>query len=177
MGVNKRLRELEDKVLGKPEIGSTRFCTADLPEAEQILLENARKIAVAHIPYEEVTEAQKTILNEASKLLNFRIFDLFTSHLENLLCHGDKIARITLHERFLWFIGELAKDVQQQLDVSEIQRNTPEDCEVDRVDEYFQKAPELYTAESFDEIESELMRDMLKKNPNLLTELSKKGET
>ena len=177
MGVNKRLRELEDKVLGKPEIGSTRFCTCDLPEPEQLLLENARKIAVMHIPYEEATEAQKTVLNEASKLMHFRIFDLFTSYLEGILCHDDKIARITLHERMLWFIGELAKDIQQQLDVSEIQRNTPEDCEVDRVDEYFRKAPELYTAESFDEIELELMRDMLKENPNFLTELSKKGET
>jgi len=189
MGTNKRLKDLEDKVLGKPEVGSTRFCMCGLPEAEQVLLESARKYALMEIPFEEVSEAQKTVMSEASKLLHFRIFDLFTGYLEGLLCREDKIARIVLHERFLWFIRELIKEIQQQLDVSEIEKNTPEDCEVDRVDEYFRKAPELYTPDSYDKISTEITLGMMKgkirtfAEPNAVTtekdliESSKKGGT
>jgi len=161
MGTNKRLKALEDKVLMKPEVGTTRFSPTDLPEHEQLLLEQGRKIAV-NVPYGEATEAQKTVLSEAGKLLHWRIFDLFTTYMEGLLCQDDKIARIVLHERFLWFILELRKEMNQQLEVSEIEKNTPEDSEVDAVDQYFRKAPELYTPESYDKVSTELFLDLVK---------------
>jgi len=175
MTLNKRLHELENNVLAKPEMGSTRFCTCDLPVAEQVLLEKARKFAVMNIPFEETTEAQKTIISKAGQLLTFRITDLFTGYMEGLLCKGDKIARIILHERFLWFIRELREEIRQNLEVSELEKNTPEDSEVDVVDQYFRKAPEVFTEESYEKLSTEIMLELIKAKE--LTELSKKGET
>jgi len=174
MTLNKRLHELENNILAKPEMGSTRFCTCDLPEAEQVLLEKARRFALMEIPFEEATEAQKTILYKASEIMNFRIFDLFTAYLEGLLCKNDKIARIVLHERFLWFIRELREEIRQNLEVSELEKNTPEDSEVDVVDQYFRKAPEVFTEESYEKLSTEIMLELIKAKE--LTELSKKGK-
>ena len=124
-------------------------------------MEKARQIAVREIPYEETTSQQRAIMEEAGRILNFRIFDLFIMNLETV-CQGDKIARLVLHERLLWFVQELRKEIRQQLDVSEIERNTPEDCEVDKVDEYFRKAPIVFTPESYDKFTSELTLSWIK---------------
>jgi hypothetical protein len=165
--INRKLNGLENNVLQDPIIGSTKFCTCGFPEPEQVLLERARQLAVMEIPYDETTEAQRAILEKAVGVFNFRVFDLFTTYLEGLLCRGDKIAIMTLHERFLWFITELRKEIHQQLEVTEIEKNTPEDCEVDRVDEYFRKAPELWTPESYDKISTGLFLDLLKNSKKL----------
>jgi len=161
--VNRKLNNLENHVLKIPKIGTTQICTCGFPEPEQVLLERARQLATLELPYEETTEQQRAILEKAGRTLNFRIFDLFTSYLEGLLCRGDEIARIVLHERFLWFIQELRKEITQQLEVSEIERNTPKDCEVDRVDEYFRKAPKLFTEKSYDELSTGMFLELMKK--------------
>ena len=109
--LERKIRNLENNLLAKPEIGSTRFCPCGLPEAEQTLLERARQIAASKIPYEDKTSTQKVVLERALQLLQFRIFDLFTTFMEGLLCQEDKTARVTLHERFIWFIHELRKEI------------------------------------------------------------------
>ena len=114
------------------------------------------------IPYEKVTEDQKRILDSAEKLLRFHIFDLFTTYMEGLLCRGDKMAKVTLHERFLWFITELRKEMQQQREVSEIEKNATEETEVNKVDEYFRNAPPVFTEDSYDKIMSDMMGEFLK---------------
>jgi len=128
------------------------------------------------MPFEEATETQKTILSEAVKLLNFRIFDLFTGYLEALLCRDDPTATVLLHERFLWFITELKEEIRQNLEVSEIEKNTPEDSEVDAVDQYFRKSKPVFTPESYDKISTDLLSDMLKANPDFLTKLEQATE-
>jgi len=160
--INRKLNNLENNVLQKPEVGSTKICSCAFPEPEQVLLEKARQLVEMQIPYEEATEQQKTIIAKAGKALNFRVFDLFTMYLETW-CHDDPIARITLHERFLWFIQQLREEIHQQLEVSEIERNTPEDSEVDMVDQYFRKAPAVFTEESYDKLSTEITLELLKK--------------
>lgn len=157
-----KITKLENNVLQKPQVGTTKICTCAFPEPEQVLLEQARKQSEMQIPYDEATEQQKTILVEAARILNFRVFDLFTSYLDGW-CRGDPVARITLHERLLWFVQELRKELDQQLEVSEIERNTPEDCEVDKVDEYFRKAPDVFTPESYDKLSTSIFMDIWKK--------------
>jgi len=144
-------------------MGSTRFCTCGLPEPEQIVLEQARKIAISKIPYEESTEAQKHIMREAMHLLGFRFTDLMLQYLEDRYCQDDGIARITLHERFLWFFQEIRKELQQQLEVSEIERTNPPTEEHDTVDEYFRKAPECFTQGSYEKLQDDSIRDMVEK--------------
>ena len=95
------------------------------------------------------------IMFKAAKILNFRVFDLFTQYLEDW-CHDDPIARIVLHERLLWFVQQLREELRQQLKASEIERNTPEDSEVDAVDQYFRKCPEVFTPESYDKLSMEI---------------------
>jgi len=157
-----KVNKLENNVLQKPIVGTTKICTCAFPEPEQVLLEKARKQAEMQLSYEDATEQQRTIMYEAARILNFRVFDFFTMYLEDW-CRGDPVARVVMHERLLWFVQELRKELTQQLEVSEIERNTPEDCEVDKVDEYFRKAPETFTPESYDKLSTEIFMDIWKK--------------
>lgn len=174
--MDKRLRKLERNVLQNPERGSTKMNVSDLPEAEQVLLEAARKLASNGLSYEECTPEQHAILNTAHRIMQFRVYDLFTTYLETMLCHEDKIAIITLHQRFLWFTHELIKEIQQQLEVSEIEKQVSEEDEVDRVDEYFRKAPPVFTPESYDNLMAELDREYFAKHKDELEQLVKRME-
>jgi len=156
-----KIGKLENNVLQKLKVGTTKICTCGWPTIEQVIVEKARWIAQMDNPYEEATEQQLRLLEEAGRIINFRIYDLFMMYLETW-CYNDSIARITLHERFLWFIQELVKEIHQQLEVSEIERNTPPDCEVDKVDEYFSKAPETFTPESYEKLQDDLLFDWMK---------------
>lgn len=151
-------------MLEKFEVGTTKFCVHGVPENEQRLFEAAMDIADRHDPANGFTANEQHILTLVNQRFWMRICDLFTSYLEGILCHDDTTARMVLHERVVWFLKELRKEIDQQLEVSEIERNTPEDSEVDEVDEYFRKAPELYTPESYDELQTSLFLDLLK-NP------------
>lgn len=155
-----KVNNLENHVLQRFQTGSTQFCAWALPETEQVLLEAARKLALAQIPYNELTLEQKAILNSAHDLLRARIFDLFTSYLAGLLCRDDKIAYMKVHERFLWFIRELAKEVDQELEVAEIEKQASPEDEVDRVDEYYRKAPPVFTLESWEKLQDELFQEI-----------------
>jgi hypothetical protein len=131
------------------------ICSCAWPEPEQTLLEQARQLSQMDIPFEETTEAQKAVINKAGEILRFRVFDIFTMYLEGF-CRGDVTAISTMHERFLWFIQEMRKEIAQNLEVTEIEKNTPPDCEVDRVDEYFRKAPKVFTEQSFFDVQEDL---------------------
>jgi len=157
-----KVTRLENNVLQKQELGTTKICTCGFPEPEQTLLEQARKLSEMNLSYDDATAQQLTIIEKAGKTLNFRIFDLFTMYLEGLLCQGDPIAKVVLHERFLWFIQQLREELRQQLEVSEIERNTPEDCEVDVVDEYFRKSPDVFTEKSYAELSTEITLQCMK---------------
>lgn len=177
--LNRRIRDVEDNhILEWPKRGTTQFCTYGLPEPEQILLEKARKLAVMEISFEDLTEEQEKILSSADKLLRFHIFDLFTGYMEGLMCRGDKIAIMTLHERFLWFITELRKEMQQQREVSEIEKTVADKDEVDKVDEYFRKAPPLFTQDSYDKVIDDVFRGVLEseKGKKMLENWKKKTE-
>jgi len=160
MSIRRKLNNLENNVLQPFPVGSTQFCAWALPEPEQALLEAARNLATSQIPYEETTVQQRTILDQADKRLRQRIFDLFTSYMTGLLCRGDKIAEMTVHERFLWFIRELAKEVDQELEVAEIEKKQKDDDPVDRVDEYYRKAPPVFTEESWYQLQDELFQEI-----------------
>lgn len=176
-----KINNLENRILQPFKIGSTQFCTWALPETEQLLLEAARKLALAEIPYNELTPEQSAILKSAHRLLRARIFDLFTSYMVGLLCRGDKIATMTVHERFLWFIRELAKEVDQGLEVSEIKKQMKDDDPIDRVDEYYRNAPKVFTEESWYELQDELFQEIaqrpdFKQRMNSFIESHKKGK-
>ena len=153
--INRKLNNLEGKVIQKPKIGSTMLCSCAWPEPEQTVVEQARLLSQMGIPFEELTEAQKAMLNKAGEIIRFRVFDLFTIYLESL-CRDDGLAKITVHERFLWFIQEMYKEIKQELKVSEIEKNTPPTSEVDKVDEYYRKAPKLFTEQSWYDVEEDL---------------------
>jgi len=166
MSLNRRVKTLEDNVLEGPKPGTTRFCHWDLPQNEQLLLEKARNIAMMEIPYEETTEQQRVVIDEAGKILNFRIFDLFTGYLDSLLSRDDRIAKVIVHERFLWFFRELAEEVRQNLEASEIEKNAPEDSDVDAVDQYFRSQRDVFTPESYDKISTEMLLDVMRADPD-----------
>lgn len=185
-----KVNNLENNVLQPFERGSTQFCPWALPEPEQKLFERARELVLMEIPFNEVTKDQMTILTTAYTRFKMRIFDLFTSFMVGLLCKGDRHAEITVHERFLWFIKELAKEVDQELEVAEIEKKMIENNDpVDKVDEYYRKAPELFTLESWYKLQDELFREIAQqpgfkkrleatiKKYKKLTDLSKKGDT
>jgi len=159
--INRKLNDIENNVLQNPIHGTTMICSCGFPEPEQVLLEKARQISEMGIPYADATDQQKAIIAKAGKILRFRVCDLFTMYLDTW-CQDDPIVRVVIHERFLWFITELRKEIQQQLEVSEIEKNASEEDEVDKVDEYFRKAPELYTPESYDKLTTDLMVDWMK---------------
>jgi hypothetical protein len=173
--INRKINGLEDKVLQNPKLGSTKICTCAFPEPEQNLLEKARLFSLRGVPFEEATETEKMILEKAGYILRFCLFDLFTIFLE-CMCRDDQSARITVHERFVWFIQELRKELDQELEVSEIEKNTPPDCEVDRVDEYYRKAPKLFTEESWYAVQEDLTQRWVKhlKETGKWAELMKK---
>ena len=156
-----KVNNLENHILQPFKVGSTQFCAWALSDPEQTLFETARELVVAEPPYDELTDAQRTILVQAHTRLKARIFDLFTSYMVGLLCKGDKQAEIKVHERFLWFIRELAKEVDQELEVAEIEKKMIENNDpVDRVDEYYRQAPDLFTKESWFQLQDELFQEI-----------------
>lgn len=159
--VKNKLNELENCVLQPLNIGSTQFNPWDLPKPEQKLFAKALQLASMEIPFDELSEEQRTILHLAHKRLQARIFDLFTGYMVGL--HGgidDHHVKMLVHERFLWFIRELAKEVDQELEVARIEKETPPTEEVDKVDEYYRKAPKLFTVESWFKLQDELFQDI-----------------
>lgn len=155
-----KVNNLENHILQPFEAGSTQFCTWALPEMEQRLLERARELALMEIPFDEIKREDMKILEEAHKRLRARIFDLFTTYMVGLLCKGDRIAEMTVHERFLWFIKELAKEVDQELEVAKIEKEMAPNEEVDKMDEYFRQAPKLFTEASWYKLQDELFQEI-----------------
>ena len=101
------------------------------------------------------------IFDNNFKIMLRRFHDLITTLLESF-CRGDRIAIVTVHERWAWFSLELMKEIRQNLEVSELERNNP-DSEVDVVDQYFRNAPEVFTEKSYDEFTTNITLDMIKK--------------
>lgn len=167
-----KINNLENHILQPFKVGSTQFCPWALPKAEQRLFDKALQLILMEIPFDELTVEQRTILDQAHNRLRARIFDLFTSYMTGLLCRGDKSAQITVHERFLWFIRELAKEVEQELEVAEIEKNMKDDDPIDKVDEYYRNAPETFTKDSYYELLDEIFRETVL--PHILKD-GKKG--
>jgi hypothetical protein len=111
--ISRKINGLEDKVLKKPKIGSTKICSCAWPEPEQELLEQARQISELGLTFEETTPQQKLIIEKAGEILRFHVFDLFTMFLEGF-CRDDHGAIVNMHERFLWFIQELKKESESE---------------------------------------------------------------
>jgi hypothetical protein len=154
--LNRKINDLENSVLQEQAVGSTKLCSCAWPIAEQELLEKARQISELGLTFEETTPQQRLILEKAGDILRFRVFDIFTIYLEGVFCRDDHGARINMHERFLWFIQELRKETAQLLEVSEIEKNASPNSEVDEVDEYFRKAPKLFTEKSWYAVQDDL---------------------
>ena len=153
------MNDLEKKILGEVTRESAKLSFEDLPEADQKLYTAAWRIL--KLNSEDLSEYERSLLQTAFERMGKRILLLFLQYAETW-CNDDPIAKVTLHERFFWFIQELRKEIKQQLEASEIEKNTPPDCEVDRVDEYFRKAPEVFTPESYDKLTTELMVEWMK---------------
>jgi len=155
-----KIGKLENNMLQKPIPGTTLINPWDWPEAEQRVIEQSFKQAELGLSWEDATAKQRAVALKAGEIINFRVFDMFLNYLE-VWCQDDSHARQRLHTRFLWFIQNLRKEIDQELEVAEIERNTPEDCEVDRVDEYYRKAPKLFTEESWHTLQEEIDREWI----------------
>jgi len=162
--IERKLGKLENCVLDKSQIDlkTTQIAYECLSEAERKLMDQSHEIIESYSVGDKLTKAQRTVIDKANSILAARINWLFLTHLQSIFCGDDYHATITLNERLLWFYQEIRKEMKQQHEVAEIEKNTPEDCEVDRVDEYFQKAPDCFTEKSWYELQDKLTHDWVK---------------
>jgi len=86
--VNRKIRDLEDKILKTPEFGSTKLFITD--PVEDALFDKARAIIDAGIAYDNLTPEQLSIIDQATRILWFRALDIFRNIIGGMISKGDK---------------------------------------------------------------------------------------
>ena len=122
MGINKRLKELEDKVLQPIEWGSTRFSYNDLPEAEQALFNKVWKIIDAH-KYNNTAEIQPwemKLMDEASNILWLRAIDVFNTVIGYTIHRDNPTGKLLWNMWFGFFMEEMCEAIPQRIRENQI---------------------------------------------------------
>ena len=106
--LNKRLRKLEDNVApAHIEWGSTRLSFDDLSETEREVHFRARKIVECGKTFEDLTGAEKAVIDKSYYLLSERCFDIFTNFCVPIIFGDDKWAMFCFASRFHWIIHDV----------------------------------------------------------------------
>ena len=137
--------------------GSTVLDMHNIPEAEYLLFQKARKIATSGIKLTELTEYQEKILHAASIRMSERIFDLLTQQIEACFCRGNSMATAQFKKRLIWFLQELRKESAMWIEADRIEVEQGEE----HVDKFFQTQPMHFSEESWDKLENEIMQDYI----------------
>ena len=122
MGVKKRLKDLEGKVLQPIEWGSTRISYADLPEAEQALYDKVWKIIDAH-QYNNTADLQPwelKLMDQASRTLWCRAIDLFNNAIGGTIHHDNPTGKMLWNMWFGFFMHEMCEAIPQRIAEDEI---------------------------------------------------------
>jgi len=155
--INRKLNDLENNVFDrhKIDVKTTAIAYECLSEPEQRIIDLTHQIVDNYKVGDKLSKADRSIIQNSSYVLNARIHYLFTTIID-YLCEGDSFARSTAHERLAWFIQEMRKEIKQNLKATEIEKETPPTAEVDKVDEYYSKAPKVFTDKSWCKFQDDL---------------------
>lgn len=106
MGINKRLKELEDKVFKRPELGSSKLLISD--PVEESLITHAQEIIKSYpnATPAELTPDQREIVDQASQLMWFRAIDIFRTAVGGIICRDNKWLQATFDMWLTYFVDE-----------------------------------------------------------------------
>jgi len=111
--LDKKMRELENRVLEPVTPGSTKLCIDLFPEAEKALFERYMWI-IQNMDASTWDDETSQVLEQGYQRLNIRVIDLFESWLKaffNIRQNADKNFIITI--RFWYFMFELGRHLEQ----------------------------------------------------------------
>lgn len=108
--IEKRLREMERRVLGDMPQGQILLDTSQLPMAERQLYEEAARLAGV-VNEKTVTNDQSQIMRKAESFLFFHTLKLFHEVLSgHLRLESGDGTRIELMERLMWMINDFPEE-------------------------------------------------------------------
>lgn len=107
-GLSRKLRKLEDNVApAHIEWGSTRISFDDMDQTEREVHFRAQKIVEWKKPFEDLTNAEKAVIDKSYSLLGERCFDIFFHFCVPIIFGDDKWALFCFASRFHWIIHDV----------------------------------------------------------------------
>lgn len=186
--LDRKLSELEENVISD-EIDESKIHLdfSEFPEAEQELHRYVLRILQGTNPnnplnISNLSPNEKELLEKSSMLLCQRVFALFRNTLQLFCCINENSGyNMQFQTRFGWFLNECLKLGMQSLDMKKLEKENAgldEDALDEKQIELENKQPTLFSQESFDKYESELLRKMFErhqaKHPELTQQLGEK---
>ena len=158
--INRKINNLEDKVLQPFQMGTTRWTVED--DAEQRLFDQAVAIGKT-MEFEDLTPAQSQIIDEAQKRIWLHGIDLF-NNMVGAQVHYDRPEGKVLWNMWLgYFIQEASKGISQILRENAIMEQEGKTWkQKEKEADALPKFVKVFTRERFEQYISDVMERSLK---------------
>lgn len=149
MSLNKKIHNLEEKVLNPIEWGSSKIALEN--EAEIALHAEAMRILTR--VSNDYTPNEKFIIQQIGHIVYSRVIDVFLTVMKTAICHDDKIAFWMFLNWFNWFMEESARGIEQFLEENRIydQKGKTWKQKEAEADVFYKTCRKPFTYESFEQ--------------------------